>query len=80
MNPFQLSRNTTLLSDAVTEKAVELACERLRRDMEKTLTDIVKNRNRIILCKKQGGCGMIYLSVPDGAVFFMPKRSETGTI
>ena len=52
MNPFQLSRNTTLLSDAVTEKAVELACERLRRDMEKTLTDIVKNRNRIILCKK----------------------------
>ena len=28
MNPFQLSRNTTLLSDAVTEKAVELACER----------------------------------------------------
>lgn len=52
MNPFQLSRNTTLLSDAVTEKAVELACERLRRDMEKTLTDIVNNRNRIILCKK----------------------------
>ena len=52
MNPFKLSRNTTLLSDAVTEKAVELACERLRRDMEKTLTDIVKNRNRIILCKK----------------------------
>lgn len=52
MNPFQLSRNTTLLSDAVTEKAVEFACERFRRDMEKTLTDIVKNRNRIILCKK----------------------------
>ena len=52
MNPFQLNRNTTLLSDAVTEKAVELACERFRRDMEKTLTDIVKNRNRIILCKK----------------------------
>ena len=51
MTPFQLSRNITLLSDAVTEKAVELACERLRRDMEKTLTDIVKNRNRIILCK-----------------------------
>lgn len=49
MNPFQLSRNTTLLSDAVTEKAVEFACERFRRDMEKTLTDIVKNRNRIIL-------------------------------
>ena len=52
MNPFQLNRSTTLLSDTVTEKAVELACERLRRDMEKTLTDIVKNRNRIILCKK----------------------------
>ena len=55
MNPFQLSRNTTLLSDAVTEKAVEFACERFRRDMEKTLTDIVKNRNRIILCKKDLG-------------------------
>jgi hypothetical protein len=27
--------------------------------------------------EKQGGCGMIYLSVPDGADFFMPKRSET---
>ena len=26
--------------------------DRLRRDMEKTLTDIVNNRNRIILCKK----------------------------
>lgn len=52
MNPFQLNRNTTLLSDAVTEKAVELACERFRRDMEKTLTDTVENRNRIILCKK----------------------------
>ena len=48
MNPFQLSRNTTLLSDAVTEKAVELACERLRRDMEKTLTDIVNNRNTLV--------------------------------
>ena len=52
MNPFQLSRNTTLLSDAVTEKAVEFACERFRRDIEKTLTDTVENRNRIILCKK----------------------------
>mgnify|MGYP002590120531 FL=1 len=36
-------------------------------------------RCRIVLVpmEKQGGCGMIYLSVPDGAVFFMPKRSET---
>ena len=36
-------------------------------------------RCRIVLVsmEKQGGCGMIYLSVPDGADFFMPKRSET---
>ena len=33
MNPFQLSRNTTLLSDAVTEKAVELACEKLKKKL-----------------------------------------------
>ena len=52
MNPFQLSRNTTLLSDAVTEKAVELACERLRRDMEKTLTDIVRIETGSFCAKK----------------------------
>ena len=63
MNPFQLSRNTTLLSDAVTEKAVELACERLRRDMEKTLTDIVNNRNRTGDYDLRSGCPFFYLCI-----------------
>ena len=44
MNPFQLSRNTTLLSDAVTEKAVEFACERFRRD---TITQV--NASHLVL-------------------------------
>lgn len=37
-------------------------------------------RCRIVLVsmEKQGGCGMIYLSVPDGAVFFMPKDLKPG--
>ena len=38
-------------------------------------------RCRIVLVsmEKQGGCGMIYLSVPDGADFFYAEFSETGT-
>lgn len=52
MNPFQLNRNTSLLSDAVTGTAVEKACERFRRDMEMTLTDTVKDGGQIVLQKK----------------------------
>ena len=37
-------------------------------------------RCRIVLVsmEKQGGCGMIYLSVPDGAVFLCPKELKPG--
>ncbi len=52
MNPFQLNGNTILLSDAVTGTAVEKACDRFRRDMEKTLTHTVNSGGHIVLRKK----------------------------
>lgn len=52
MNSFQCNRNTTILSDAVTGIAVEKACERFHRDMDKSLAATVKEGGRIILQKK----------------------------
>ena len=52
MKQFVLSRKTEINYDAITGIATEKACGRFYRDMEKTLTDIVKQGGQIILQKK----------------------------